>query len=73
MPISRPRRSPRRRACLLQAGRLLVVDFAAHEREELRATDAHIRLGFADDAMAGWFAAAGLELDQVRASAKAAN
>ena len=27
--------------------------------------DAHIRLGFADEAMAGWFAAAGLDLDQV--------
>ena len=44
-------------------GRLLVVDFAAHEREDLRSTDAHLRLGFSDDAIAGWFAAAGLELD----------
>jgi ubiquinone/menaquinone biosynthesis C-methylase UbiE len=47
-------------------GTLLVVDFAAHEREELRATDAHIRLGFEDELMASWFAAAGLEVDQVR-------
>ena len=30
--------------------------------------DAHLRLGFADDAMRGWFAAAGLELDQDRAA-----
>ena len=46
-------------------GTLLVVDFAAHEREELRATDAHIRLGFEDEIMAGWFAAAGLAIDHV--------
>ncbi|HVI06255.1 MAG TPA: metalloregulator ArsR/SmtB family transcription factor [Sphingomicrobium sp.] len=47
-------------------GTLLVVDFAAHEREELRTTDAHIRLGFEDEAMALWFASAGLEVDQVQ-------
>ena len=47
-------------------GTLLVVDFAAHEREELRERDAHIRLGFEDEVMAGWFAAAGLETDLVR-------
>lgn len=50
---------------LAPGGTLLVVDFAAHEREELRATDAHIRLGFEDEVMAGWFAAAGLEVDHV--------
>jgi ArsR family transcriptional regulator len=43
-------------------GRVLVVDFAPHEREELRASNAHARLGFADDQIAGWFAAAGLGL-----------
>lgn len=48
---------------LRPGGRLLVVDFAAHQREDLRSTDAHLRLGFSDDAIAGWFAAAGLELD----------
>ena len=46
-------------------GTLLVVDFAAHEREELRARDAHMRLGFDDEVMAGWFAAAGLAIDHV--------
>ena len=46
-------------------GRLLVVDFAAHEREELRSTDAHIRLGFDDETMAGWFRAAGIAVDHV--------
>lgn len=51
---------------LASGGTLLVVDFAAHEREELRMTDAHIRLGFEDEVMAGWFASAGLDVDQVR-------
>ena len=50
---------------LAHGGRLLVIDFAAHEREELRATDAHIRLGFDDESMAGWFRAAGLTVDRV--------
>jgi ArsR family transcriptional regulator len=51
---------------LAPGGTLLVVDFAAHDREELRDRDAHIRLGFDDEMMAGWFASAGLEVDQVR-------
>jgi ArsR family transcriptional regulator len=50
---------------LAPGGTLLVVDFAAHEREELRATDAHIRLGFEDKVMTDWFAAAGLTMDHV--------
>jgi len=50
---------------LAPGGRLLVVDFAAHEREELRTRDAHLRLGFADDAMRAWFEAAGLDTDHV--------
>ena len=50
---------------LADRGTLLVVDFAAHEREELRSTDAHIRLGFDDEVMAGWFASAGLEVDHI--------
>ena len=50
---------------LEHGGRLLVIDFAAHEREELRSTDAHIRLGFDDETMAGWFRAAGLTVDKI--------
>lgn len=50
---------------LAPGGTLLVVDFAAHDREELRARDAHMRLGFADEVMAGWFASAGLEADHI--------
>ena len=51
---------------LAPGGTLLVVDFAAHEREELRERDAHIRLGFEDEVMNGWFASAGLDIDHVR-------
>lgn len=46
---------------LAPGGRLVVVDFAAHDREELRASHAHVRLGFADAQVAGWLAEAGLE------------
>jgi len=42
-------------------GRLLIVDFAPHEREELRIRDAHVRLGFADEAMLKYLDAAGLD------------
>ncbi|HEX8400367.1 MAG TPA: metalloregulator ArsR/SmtB family transcription factor [Allosphingosinicella sp.] len=42
-------------------GRLLIVDFAPHEREELRSRDAHARLGFADEAVVRWMEEAGLE------------
>lgn len=50
---------------LKRGGTLLVVDFAAHGREELRERAAHIRLGFEDETMAAWFEAAGLEVDHV--------
>lgn len=46
-------------------GRLLIVDFAPHEREELRARAAHTRLGFSDEQMLGWFDAAGLAPVQI--------
>ena len=46
---------------LAPGGRLLIVDFAPHEREELRATDAHVRLGFADEAMLKHIEEAGLD------------
>ncbi|TPG43501.1 methyltransferase domain-containing protein [Sphingomonas koreensis] len=41
-------------------GRLLIVDFAPHDLEELRTRDAHARLGFSDEQILGWFDAAGL-------------
>ena len=46
---------------LTPGGRLLIVDFAPHEREELRSTDAHVRLGFSDDAILKYLDEAGLE------------
>jgi ubiquinone/menaquinone biosynthesis C-methylase UbiE/DNA-binding transcriptional ArsR family regulator len=51
---------------LSPGGRLLIVDFAPHEREELRDRDAHARLGFSDEQIAGWLSAAGLECDLVK-------
>jgi ArsR family transcriptional regulator len=51
---------------LRPGGRLLIIDFAPHEREELRDTAQHARLGFADDAVVGWLGAAGLEGRVVR-------
>jgi len=46
---------------LAPGGRLLIADFAPHEREELRTRDAHARLGFADEAVLRYFEQAGLE------------
>lgn len=43
-------------------GRLLVVDFAPHDLEFLRAEHAHRRLGFSHEQVAGWLRAAGLEV-----------
>jgi ArsR family transcriptional regulator len=51
---------------LAPGGRLLVVDFGPHEKEELRSKHAHARLGFADEQIANWFAAAGLRSDPPR-------
>jgi ArsR family transcriptional regulator len=45
---------------LRPGGRLLVIDLAPHEREELRSQRRHVRLGFADEAVTGWMTAAGL-------------
>lgn len=45
-------------------GRLLVVDFAPHELDELRTGHAHRRLGIAAEHMAQWLARAGLSLVQ---------
>lgn len=47
---------------LRPGGRLLVVDFAPHEEETLRAAHAHRRLGFASGEIAGFMSAAGLDL-----------
>jgi ubiquinone/menaquinone biosynthesis C-methylase UbiE len=46
---------------LTPGGRLLIVDFAPHERDELRTSDAHVRLGFADEAVLNYLEEAGLQ------------
>jgi ArsR family transcriptional regulator len=46
---------------LAPGGRLLIADFAPHEREELRIRDAHLRLGFSDDLVLRYLEQAGLE------------
>ena len=50
---------------LAPGGRLIIVDFASHDFEELRSIHAHARLGFADDMMARTLAANGLALDSI--------
>jgi ArsR family transcriptional regulator len=40
-------------------GRIAVVDFAAHDREELRISHAHARLGFSDEQMLAFLSEAG--------------
>lgn len=44
-------------------GRIAVVDFAAHDREELRSVHAHARLGFSDEQMLGLLNEAGFAAD----------
>jgi ArsR family transcriptional regulator len=51
---------------LRPGGRLLIIDFAPHEREELRETAQHARLGFTDEAVIGWLGSAGLDGKVVR-------
>jgi ubiquinone/menaquinone biosynthesis C-methylase UbiE len=50
---------------LAPGGRLVIVDFASHDFEELRSIHAHARLGFADDMMQRAFAASGLALSGI--------
>ncbi|MCP1468444.1 ArsR family transcriptional regulator [Sphingobium sp. OAS761] len=47
-------------------GRIMIVDFAPHQHEELRVRDQHARLGFSDAQVEGWFAQAGLLLDRAQ-------
>ena len=44
-------------------GRIAVVDFAAHEREELRSQHAHARLGFSDEQMLDLLSQSGFVAD----------
>lgn len=48
-------------------GRIAVVDFAAHDREDLRSRHAHARLGFSDEQMLALLTQAGFAADPPRA------
>lgn len=52
---------------LRPSGHLLIVDFAPHDREELRKDAAHARLGFSDGQLRGWFASTGLVMETIDA------
>ena len=47
---------------LAPRGKILIVDFAPHDFEELRDLHAHRRLGISSEHMSSWFARAGLNL-----------
>lgn len=47
---------------LAPSGRMMIVDFAPHDREELRSIHAHARLGFSDNLILRAFANGGLHL-----------
>ena len=49
---------------LKPGGRLMVVDFAPHDLEELRERHAHRRLGVPAELMTGWLRRSGLTLEQ---------
>ncbi len=53
------------RRALRAGGEMLIVDFAPHELEFLRAEHAHRRLGLSETQMQGWARAAGLAVAQL--------
>lgn len=55
------------RLALAPGGRMLVVDFAPHHLEFLRAEQAHLRLGMSSEQVTQWARAAGLKVAETRA------
>ena len=50
---------------LRPSGRLVIIDFAPHDLEHLRADHAHLRLGFSHESIAGWLEDADLEVEKI--------
>ncbi len=50
---------------LRRGGRIIIVDFLPHGREELRTEHEHRRLGFSDQEVAAWFAQARLRPERM--------
>lgn len=68
--LSEPAHAVREAARILApGGRLLIVDFAPHEIESLRESQAHERLGFEQDQVAAWLESAGLTGIEVKSLA----
>jgi ubiquinone/menaquinone biosynthesis C-methylase UbiE len=53
-------------AALAPGGRMVVIDFAAHDLEFLRSEHAHRRLGFTDEQIGEWCRSAGLVMQPAR-------
>ena len=50
---------------LRPGGRIVVVDFAPHDHEELRLEHAHARLGFSQEQVADWLKHCGLTVEKI--------
>ena len=62
-----PARAVREASRVLRvSGEIFLVDFAPHDQEFLRDEHAHRRLGFSNEEVIAWSAAAGLSVEETR-------